>query len=554
MKDRVKILALFFGLSLLLFFNSCIKEEFDAKKVDKEFVINPAVAAPLGYIHYELNEILDDSARAWEITVGEDSLISLEYEAEVYSKQASELLQFPEIAGSDSILNNSKYDLDLGLIGWYYDLKQTDTINLLLSGPDGPINTQIDSIQVDSLIINVNRLSKYMLRGKMILTSPKIRKKYGNTWAYWAAAIPVLGPVQNVVAEDVTIILSHDLPDVNIVPLVFELRLDQSRGIVPAGFTILNYSFTTIDLDFDAIYGKLGQMNFPIGPQDMVIDFYSDLNKGTFHFAEPRLKFIFENSFGLPIQIITNDLYAASAGGTITEITGSGLPSITNELIINYPTLKEVGEAAYDSLIINYNEANLVEALNSSPGSITFGMEARTNPQNDDTYNFVTDESRLKVISKLILPIDGYTEFLNIEDSVRYNFADFFRNPPREIKRMALRLNFTNGFPVDIRSQIYLLDGNHNIVDSLFDEEYTIKAGIDPDGDGMVEPTKSDPVEVELTRAKIDNVVISRYFYFKGRLNTLNSDIPENYKFYSFYFLDAYIGVVGDLELNSTGN
>ena len=487
MKDRVKILALFFGLSLLMFFNSCIKEEFNAKKLDKEFVINPGVAAPLGYIHYELDKILDESGRPWEITEGEDSLISLEYEAEVYSKQASELLQFPEIARSDSILNNSKYDLDLGLIGWYYDLKQTDTINLLLSGPDGPINTQIDSIQVDSLIIDVNRFSKYMLRGKMILTSPKIRKKYGNTWAYWAAAIPVLGPVQNVVAEDVTIILSHDPPDVNIVPLVFELRLDQSRGIVPAGFTILNYSFTTIDLDFDAIYGKLGQMNFPIGPQDMLIDFYSDLNKGTFHFAEPRLKFIFENSFGLPIQIITNDLYATSAVGTITEITGAGLPSANTPLIINYPTLKEVGEAAYDSLIINYNEANLVEALNSSPESITYSVEARTNPRNDDAYNFVTDESQLKVISKLILPIDGYTEFLNIEDSVKYNFADFFRNPPREIKRMALRLNFTNGFPVDIRSQIYLLDGNQHIVDSVFDEEYTIKAGIDPDGDGMVE-------------------------------------------------------------------
>ncbi len=63
MKDRVKILALFFVVSLPLFFNSCIKEEFNAKKVDKEFVINPAVAAPLGYIHYELNEILDDSSR-----------------------------------------------------------------------------------------------------------------------------------------------------------------------------------------------------------------------------------------------------------------------------------------------------------------------------------------------------------------------------------------------------------------------------------------------------------------------------------------------------------
>jgi len=143
---------------------------------------------------------------------------------------------------------------------------------------------------------------------------------------------------------------------------------------------------------------------------------------------------------------------------------------------------------------------------------------------------------------------------MNIEDTLIYEFDDFFRNPPEEIKRMALRLNFTNGFPVDIISQIYFLDENRNRVDSVFDEEYIIHAGRDLDGDGKVEPMKSDPFEVELPRTKIDNIVLSRYIYFKGRLNTYNSDIPENYKFYSFYFLDAYIGVVGDLELNSTGN
>jgi hypothetical protein len=135
-----------------------------------------------------------------------------------------------------------------------------------------------------------------------------------------------------------------------------------------------------------------------------------------------------------------------------------------------------------------------------------------------------------------------------------YEFDDFFQNPPEEIKRMALRLNFTNGFPVEIKSQIYLLDEYYNVVDSVFDEEYTIDAGRDQDGDGVVEPVKSDPIEVELSRTKIDHVTISRYLCFKGRLNTYNSDIPENYKFYSFYFLDVYIGVVGDLELNSTGN
>ena len=72
-----KISVLLFLLAIPILFNSCIKEEFDPNKLDTEFVVNPSVAAPLGYIHYELDEILKDPTRSWEILVDEDSLISL---------------------------------------------------------------------------------------------------------------------------------------------------------------------------------------------------------------------------------------------------------------------------------------------------------------------------------------------------------------------------------------------------------------------------------------------------------------------------------------------
>ena len=554
MKNVIKIVLLFVQSALFLILNSCIKEEFDPKKLDTEFVINPSVAAPLAYIHYELDEILDDSARSWNVRVENDSLILLEYETEIFSKKASELIEFSRITQTGSIMNNSKFDLELGLIDYSYNLSLRDTLNLTVNLPDGAVYTRIDSIQVDSLVIDVDRNSEYPLRGKMILTSPKIRKIYKDKWDYWAAAVPVLGPTQTVTVKDVTIILSHDTQNVNIVPIVYELRLDQARGTVPAGDPILNFTMNTVDLDFNAIYGYLGKMKFRIGPQENPIDFFTDLKAGTFHFTEPRLQFNFENSFGMPIQILTTDLYATSQGGTINEISGTGLPSPGNEWIIDYPTLKNFGKTVDDSMTINYYEANLVKVMDASPVGITFGMEASTNPQPEETYNFVTSESQLKVISKLILPISGYTQFMNIEDSVMYEFSDFFQNPPEEIKSLSLRLNFINSFPVDINSQIYFLDESGNVVDSVFNTEYTIDAGQDLDGDGLVDPKESDPVEVEFPREKIDNLALSRCIYFKGRLNTYNSDIPEKYRFYSFYFLDVYMGVIGDLELNSTSN
>ncbi len=554
MRNPVKIIFALSITSVVLILNSCIKEEFDANKIDTEFVINPSVAAPLAYIHYELDEVLDDTGRSWNVRVESDSLILLEYETEVSSRKASELIEFSRITQTGSIMNNSGFDLELGLLDWAYDLSLKDTINLILNLPDGPVDTRIDSIQVDSLIINIDRNSEYPLRGWMLLRSSKIRKIIDDRWNYWETAVKIVGPTQTVTVTDVTIILSHDPPNFNMVPIEYKLKLDQARGTVPAGYPILNFTMNTIDLDFKAIYGFLGKMNFRIGPQENPIDFFTELKAGTFHFTEPRLQFNFENSFGMPVQIVTTDLYSTSQGGTTTEISGPGLPLPGNEWIINYPAIEDLGKAVDDSMIINYDEANLVEVIDASPVSISFGMEAGTNPQVEETFNFVTSESRLNVISKLILPIAGYTEFMNIEDSVMYEFSDFFQNPPEEIKSLSLRLNFINGFPVDISSQIYFLDESGNVVDSVFNSEYTIDAGQDLDGDGLVDPVESDPVEVEFPREKIDNMVLSRYFYFKGRLNTHNSDIPVPYKFYSFYFLDVYMGVIGDLELNSTGN
>jgi hypothetical protein len=250
---------------------------------------------------------------------------------------------------------------------------------------------------------------------------------------------------------------------------------------------------------------------------------------------------------------MVNNFQALRGTGNPVDIIGPGVPSVENVKVIKYPTLAQFGQTVLDSISLNNSNSNLKSAMQISPDRVVFDAEAVTNPSGNDTYNFLKDNSQLNITSKLILPVYGYTDFMTISDSVKYNFEDFFKNPPKEIKRMALRLIFRNGFPVDISSQIYLLDDNHNIVDSIFEEEYAIKAGADLDGDGLVEPIMSDPVEVELTREKIDNVAISRYLYFKGRVKTTDSDIPVSYKFYSFYFLDAYIGAVGELELNSTG-
>lgn len=560
MKDALNIILFLIQVSLLLTINSCIKEEFDPDKLDTEFVINPDIAAPLGYIHYELDEILKDSTRSWTITIDNDSLINLEYEAEVFSQKASDFLYFNDINYNGSISNNSTEEVDFRLVRYpIYENIRTDTIFLQLSGTNGPLDTEIDSIKVKSISISISLSTQFdNLNGRVIMTSPNIRNKYKDKgvwkWADWSTAVYIQTAYLTTIIEDCVIIPINDSIHKNAIPLVLKLWPDYSAVVVPAGYTIINYYVTIYDLKYSAIYGYLGNINIPIDQQTLMIDFFNTLEDGTFYFEQPELRFIFNNSFGLPVQVIVNNFQAVSGNGNPIDITGPGVPSLENEKIIKYPTLAQFGQAVWDSISLNNSNSNLPDAIGISPDRVIFDAEAVTNPAGNDTYNFITENSQLNITSKLILPVFGYTDFMNISDSVKYDFEDFFKNPPREIKRMALRLNFKNGFPVDINSQIYLLDDNHNVVDSVFEEEYTIKAGTDLNGDGLVEPLMSDPVEVELTREKIDNVALSRYLYFKGRLKTPDSESRVSYKFYSFYFLDAYIGAVGELELNSTGN
>ena len=99
------------------------------------------------------------------------------------------------------------------------------------------------------------------------------------------------------------------------------------------------------------------------------------------------------------------------------------------------------------------------------------------------------------------------------------------------------------------------MDEIYTVLDSLFfdinDEGRIITGGSDTDGDGKVNPFENDPVEVEFTREKIDNISGSQYLILQGRLNTTNFEQKENVKIYTSYFLDAHIGIIGDLEVNT---
>jgi hypothetical protein len=113
-----------------------------------------------------------------------------------------------------------------------------------------------------------------------------------------------------------------------------------------------------------------------------------------------------------------------------------------------------------------------------------------------------------------------------------------------------VRTSITNSFPVTVYPQIYLLDENYMMLDSLFTGTQKIEGATDTNGDGRADPHKQPPIDIDLPRSKIDNLLNSRYLLAKGRIMT--TDFPElDVKLYSTYYLDLNIGLIAQLKINT---
>lgn len=536
------------ALLLLLFsLHSCIKEEFDPDKLDLSLEFSPGVALPLGYVHYELEKLLEESSEAKTVKIDDDGLITLVYSQEIFSVRADDFISISDVSFSSSIQNYTGYPIDLSVIPEPSTLGDTiyTTLNM------GSTYSEIDSIQVESIDIIINLSSSHNLNGNLEISSPDIVK--GNNPLRIRMSLDQ--PSLDASLEGYTIKLSHNPPDVNQLQLIYTIIFNRSSGTIAANETILDVYMQLENIDYSALFGYLGQHEIHTDSRSIPIDFFDFIVDGTFHFAEPELKLTFDNSYGLPLQMILEDFAVISDDYGRTEITGSGVPSATNPLIINYPSLSQVGQSVKDSIVMDGWNTNLFTAMEQSPSSLSYGVEAMLNPDGNDHSNFITDSSEYRVLADLSLPLHGYADFALVIDTIRFDFQSFYDNPPEEIKRLAFRINTINGFPVNIYMQGYFVDENFTVLDSLFsdvnDEGRIITAASDTDGDGKVDPFENDPVEVEFTREKIDNISGSQYLILHGRLNTTNYEQKENVKIYSSYYLDAYIGIIGDLEVNT---
>jgi hypothetical protein len=538
-------------LAILLSFPSCIKEEFDVDALDPTLQINPGVAAPVGWVRYQLDEVLFDSLNPDDMIVDENGFISLVYRQDLYSLEASEIISLGDIPPQNFGFDNP-FGVTTDLSFLPGDSSFYDTVKFTIPLPAAT------GAEIDSILLRSGRITITVSTGYPGMT--------------WRARIQLLDvPEGSITLDDDSITATDDLdgttlPLDNTPPGTNQLCIAVILTLFPSDVTIapgpivdVNIAFS--DLEYSAIYGYLGEFEIDLDAQTFQVNFYSRLTEGNFYFSNPRYTIDFLNSFGLPIGIAMTDFEVTGSGGTI-PVTVDDVDT-ANPYIIAYPGPGQEGVSVEDEMILDTSNTSLFDpdVLGPTTDHISVGVVGGTNPEGITHDNFVLDSSSLTASTELLLPLDGWAYFIVMVDTLEFNFSEFYDNPPEEIKRVIFRLNYVTQFPVDVETQITFCDQAGTELDSLFhlpgeqDDRRIIKGTDQFDGNGVAIP-RYDAVEIELTREQIDHISDSYYMIGKGKVYTsgFNPALPPSSpsaRFYSFYYVRTHIGVIAELELNS---
>jgi hypothetical protein len=539
---RIKIAGSSFAFILLLvLLYGCLKEEFDSSKFDASFDLQSGLAIPIGFSHMGFEKYLSKVPLNDELRISKDGFLSLYYSAEIDSGVMGDMLSVDDASVNKSILNQTGTVIFLGIPGTSFDL--ADSIIIPITSPQ--VNARIDSIKLLSGTLQMN-ITSSNLTGTITIQINSL-KQNGNSFN---TTKNLANPDISISLANYTIIPEHDISGNNLVKCSMSIHLQSPSGPINPGAPIINILTRINSLRYETIYGDFGGYTIDFPSQTIETPFFQQLTGGQIVFADPKLKLFFSNSAGVPFGISFSRIDAIDRNNAYFPLTGTGIPIATNPKIIRYPALSQTGQTIIDSMIIDKNNSNLPDFIAANPDSIGIKASAAIVPLTPPAVTFVNHDSKYKVSAAIELPLWGMADFLILLDTMEFDYLNSTLPPPDEIEKLIIRTSITNSFPTTAYPQIYLLDENYVLLDSLFTGKEKIEGAGDTNNDGIADPHKQPPIDIDLSRSKIDNLLNTRHLVVKGRI--LTTDFPmQNVKLYSSYFLDYNAGLIARLKIKT---
>jgi len=513
-------------LLLLLFFLTMVS----CRKIDPSWEVN--INAPLLKSTLGLGNILPDSL----LTVNNDNSLSLVYNYSFYNFSLDSLVDMPDTLSHKYLPPLAGFVINPGQTF----LNFTENTNLSVQ------DAEISRVDFHSGFLALEIFSSIT---EPTIVSYKIpyATLYGSPFQV-TETIPAAVPGTVLHFEKLYDISGYSLDmrgptglSSNILTSNTTAKLDPSGNAYTLdSLDEFRFNVRFKDISMQYAKGYFGSTDFSFGPDTTSIDIFNKITSGTFDFESIIMNLNVENGFGVDAQVVFNNIT------TINTKTGHAV-SLDDPIIgqtINISRGTETGNSdepvnpsKYSHTLSNSNVLDLIENI---PDMISYKIKISSNPlgnisSGNDFYYY---GNYLNASLDMEIPLSLIANDLTLTDTVDFDLGE----NSNTIKSGTLSLLADNGFPFSARVQLYLLDENKQITDSLLFPDL-IAAPYMNAYYTVVHPKRS-VLTIPLPENKIPLLYQTKKMLIVSRFNT--SGAGHYVKIYDHYKLD--LKLTGDFN------
>ncbi len=521
---------------------SCDLKYFESTEFG-DIIFDPSLAIPVGSITYTVAELFEELNDGGAVIApnGED-VVTLTYTETLQSQSASGFLtvldqSFGSSLGSGTNLSNPPVATTISVSELYeFNLSQTG-------------DEAYDSILFDAGSFDFTASSD--IGADVDFTATFISLEDASGTIVMSGSLPAGGAS---FSQSASLVdgkgLFHLDDQGNPSSSKFLVRIDYNISVGPTNSITdaqrVSFNIGINNTTFQTIYGNVGNQSLSVGQQDIDLDFFSTFGGGNITFADPTVRFIFDNSFGFPLGIDFQQITAVGSSGANITLEGA---VVDNLQVVNAPTVSQQGDVVRTEIEIDASNSNIADLLSSKPTRFLVNVGAESNPTSAPAaYNFIDIANILDASVEIEIPLELNINGLTAEEVVNFSNGDDLS----DAKRLLFRIIAENELPLGGQVELQFRDGSGNVIYTVDERPAFTAASVG--ADGRTNEVAMSTVDVLIPEEGIRIIENAASVNVVATLTTTDAQNATAVKFFNDYELRFKLAVQADVEVNSNGN
>lgn len=524
--------SIFLFVCLLIVVGSCKKRK-EGWNID---ALIPVIDSKL-----DLQHIFEDDL----VKADENQLLNLVYENEILNLKLADDFQIPDTTitqdnpgPSFNLVWDKKNPLISDTNESKFEITNANLTEARIAS--GKIKFKVSSTITEPTIITYN-LSSAFKDGKQLIITKNAPAGSPSNPAIIEDEIDLSGYLLDLRGKDKN--------DYNTISYYFTVRF--ADELLPDTTYIYNQDdVVSIVNSFEAIQPEFVKGVFLTTtekPDESASDFdaFSQITGGSLEVKKASFGFKFENYIGVDLQGQVNALTAINTKtGKSQKLTGDFLTQSLNlsrakedYSLYQIPIIPGTAEYKLDE-----SNSNITDFIQLMPDQVNYDLDFTLNPLGNISggNDFLFADYGIKAFLNMRIPLNIKANNLQLVDTVDFDLGEADEGTEL-IEGGYMRVHAENYYPFEAKIQIYTLNAQGVIIDSLMESNSVIDAGIPVNGK-VVSPTKS-VVSAPINPAKTNLLYQAERAIVKLTFNTVESDFQDIYSYYT-----TKVDVVGDVK------